>query len=65
LSIDGIGRHPVEIESTFYLCILAALQNAVQHARARGARIVIERRSDPSMPADRLRFISNRRPPRT
>ena len=34
LNIGEVSRFPIDIESTFYFCILEALQNAVKHANA-------------------------------
>jgi len=32
VEVDGVGRHPPEIESAVYFCCLEALQNAAKHA---------------------------------
>ena len=56
LSIGDIGRHPIEIESTFYFCILEALQNAVKHSRADRVRIAVDRTPGSGGRVDRLRF---------
>ncbi len=56
LAIGDLGRHPIEIESTIYFCILEALQNAVKHSGADEVRIAIRRIAGRSSNSDRLRF---------
>jgi signal transduction histidine kinase len=32
LDVDGVGRHPPEVEAAVYFCVLKALQNAAKYA---------------------------------
>ncbi len=50
LKIGDVPRFPIEVESTFYFCILEAMQNAVKHSRADVVYISVGGRPD------RLRF---------
>jgi signal transduction histidine kinase len=43
---DGIGRHPPEIESTVYFCMLEALQNIAKYADASAVDIRLTQRDD-------------------
>ncbi len=44
---EGIGRHPTEVESALYFCVLEALQNACKHAAgARGVAVALGRAPD-------------------
>ncbi len=41
---DAVGRHPMEVESAVYFCVLEALQNVAKYARASRAQIrLVER----------------------
>ena len=47
LSTDGVGRHPVEIESAVYFTCVEAVQNAAKHAAgASGTWIMLKQSSD-------------------
>jgi signal transduction histidine kinase len=45
LSLDGIGRHPPEVEATVYFCCVEALQNVAKHAGV-GARAAVSLGTD-------------------
>ena len=37
----GIGRHPRELESTVYFCVLEAVQNSIKHAQANSVLVTL------------------------
>jgi signal transduction histidine kinase len=39
LSVDGVGRHPPEVEAAVYFCVLEALQNAAKYSEASGVAV--------------------------
>ncbi len=41
LDAGGVGRYPREVEATVYFCVLEALRNTIQHARATEARVTL------------------------
>lgn len=43
LDLEDVGRHPLEIESACYFCVLEALQNAVKHSTTDRIEIALTR----------------------
>ncbi|MEP6476214.1 MAG: sensor histidine kinase [Actinomycetota bacterium] len=43
LETGDVGRHPQEVESTVYFCVLEALNNVAKYAQARAATISLSR----------------------
>ncbi len=41
VAVDGVGRHPSEVEAAVYFCCLEALQNAAKHAPGATVRITV------------------------
>lgn len=44
VAVDGVGRHPSEVEAAIYFCCLEALQNAAKHAPGASARVTVVQR---------------------
>ncbi|HEX4214406.1 MAG TPA: histidine kinase [Candidatus Dormibacteraeota bacterium] len=42
VGVDGVTRHPLDIEATVYFCVLEALQNVQKYARASRAEVHLE-----------------------
>ncbi len=49
VTVEGLGRHPQELEAAVYFCCLEAMQNAAKHAGARSVAVVVA-------DGDQLRF---------
>jgi signal transduction histidine kinase len=49
VAVDGLGRHPPELEAAVYFCCLEAMQNAAKHAGASSVSVVVA-------DGDQLRF---------